>query len=48
MKYRHNAGWQKRGKHFKAGQPNTAVLALRLDFIQPPREDNVNNGMGEG
>ena len=23
---------------FKAGQPNTAVLALRLDFIQPPRQ----------
>ena len=23
---------------FKAGQPNTAVLALRLDFIQPPRK----------
>ena len=23
---------------FKAGQPNTAVLAFRLDFIQPPRK----------
>ena len=23
---------------FKAGQPNTAILALRLDFIQPPRK----------
>ena len=29
----------KRGANiFKAGQPNTAVLALRLDFIQPPRK----------
>ena len=23
---------------FKAGQPNTDVFALRLDFIQPPRQ----------
>ena len=23
---------------FKAGQPNTAILTLRLDFIQPPRK----------
>ena len=32
-----DSSWQGGANLFKAGQPNTGILALRLDFMLPPR-----------
>ena len=32
-----DCSWQGGANLFKAGQPNNGILALRLDFMLPPR-----------